>query len=208
MLVAEYEGLFDSIKKLFHFGSGSSNSGNWSGGNRKWISNPTIGNFGKTTLSFPSLGIGKQATITINGLNQPNNSLFKWSNAFKSNSNGLNTFFTNLWKKGLAPAISLGIAYATQKSILKAAGVKNADYIVAKQLGLPTYPHLLPSQAKVFSPTPPTSPTPPQRQNISPRPQVEVVVSPPKKASNTNHNNKTMLFLLGGIAIVLLLSRR
>jgi len=132
-------------------------------------------------LSFPSLGIGKPATISITGWNSSGStSLFKdafkvpnlptftptyFPSATKRSSSGgsshfgLKDFLGNLWKKGIAPALTLGLSYATQRAILKAAGVKHPEIIIAKEFGLPlsSFPETTPKSV-VYTPQPPPPP--------------------------------------------------
>ena len=202
-------------------------------------------------LSFPSLGFGKQATITITGINKPQtSSLFSHSDLFKTPDFGkitqdllkkynikplptvtptyfptskhaskspLGKYFEELWKKGIAPALTLGVSYATQRAILKAAGVKNVDYILAQQFGLPTYTETATTQgttsvttsAETYQPTETTasesSGATSQEQTTTTTTNTQTKSS---QGSTLTLNNKTMLFLLGGLALALLLSRR
>ena len=261
MPISEYEGFFDKLKGIFHFGGSKPTViPRWSGSRRLWIRKTTTPTFSKSfhsraRLSFPSLGFGKQATITINGINKPKfTSIFSKSDTFKipnfgkitqnllqkynvkplptttppyfptakhSKSSPFGKFFENLWKKGVAPALTLGISYATQRAILKAAGIKHPDYILAQQFGLPTYTPAPSSTAETayYSQTqPPTTTTPQATPQAIPQatpqaiPQVSAITQQAtqsqSRASTFSLNNKTMLFLLGGVALALLLSRR
>lgn len=229
MIVAdtvEYSGLFDS---LFHFGTSSK-------GRVTALSPPKQAS---AKLSFPSLGIGKPATLQISGWNaKPHYSWLEKSLNIKTpklnipkqylrhrKSNPFGTFFKTVWKKGIAPALTLGLTYATQRAVLKAMGVKHPEVILAQQLGLPA-----PRPVSTISTSPPTYTPPPTTTTVTspppqqPTPKPQPTYRPPGSSSTANPQPvvvvqsqtpqqgksipKWMLYAAGGLVLAILLSRR